>query len=73
VQLVGDRGIERLPRSAASNRVGTFGDGIARNPGASANARVGSFADGYLDAPRAASPSRRAPYAVRPSIAIQPE
>jgi hypothetical protein len=62
-------GIERLPRSARSNRVGTFADGIART---TANARVGSFADGYLDAPRAASPSRSAHHAARPSIAIQP-
>ena len=56
-------GIERLPGSAASGRLGTFADGAARTPGASATARVGSFADGYR---RAASPSSAKHHAARP-------
>lgn len=44
-------GMERMPPSASSSRVGHFSDGLARSPQSASASRLGSFADGLTQRP----------------------
>ena len=44
-------GMERMPPSASSSRVGHFSDGLARSPRSASARRIGSFADGLTQRP----------------------
>jgi hypothetical protein len=44
-------GVERMPPSPSSSRVGHFSDGLARSPRSASARRIGSFADGLVQRP----------------------
>jgi hypothetical protein len=44
-------GMERMPPSPSSSRVGHFSDGLARSPRSASARRIGSFADGLARRP----------------------
>ena len=44
-------GMERMPPSPSSSRVGRFSDGLARSPRSASTKRIGSFADGLVQRP----------------------